>query len=307
VSYRAGALYPYRLVTAIWNSLLESFPDRLTLLPNTPATGIATDPSSPAPYLVHTNTATTLRTSHVIHATNAFSAHLLPPLRGRLSSALAHMTSQRPGPDFPSRSGRQSWSVIYDRGFEYVTQRPPRADGSPGDVMLGGGWSRSKHEGLDMLGEFDDGRTETFTVAYLLGIFGSLFPRWGGPGDAMVWTGCIGITGDRLPFVGRLDPAMTGRKAPAPPRNKEEKKGADDHGMQSPGEWISAGYNGEGMVFAWLCGVALGMMILGRDQIDQEMAAMPSGRLEAWFPRELRVSGDRLKGAALKNLVDDVV
>jgi hypothetical protein len=37
--------------------------------------------------------------------------------------------------------------------------------------------------------------------------------------------------------------------------------------MTLPAEWISAGYNGEGMVNAWMCWVALGLMVLGREDI----------------------------------------
>ena len=57
--------------------------------------------------------------------------------------------------------------------------------------------------------------------------------------------------------------------------------------MTLPAEWISAGYNGEGMVNAWLCGVALGLMILGREDISAaKTSGRPQGKLHEWFPKE---------------------
>ena len=306
MSYRAGALFPYRLVTSVWDTLLKKFPHRVTLVPETPVLSITTSSTS---YLVKTKSKI-IRSQHVVHATNAFAAELVPNLRGRLTGALAHMTAQRPGPGFSDHDGRQSWSVFYDKGFEYVTQRPRRTDGTPGDVMLGGGWTRSKEEGLDMLGEYDDSKTDTFTLAYLFGIFGSVFTKWAG-GDAppVAWTGTIGITGDRLPFVGLLNPEIAGRKLPSKANGKPEKLHDVDggSGMAPAGEWISAGFNGEGMVFAWLCGVALGMMMLGKEHAGATIPGIPSEKLGEWFPRELRISKERLRRAALKNLVEGVM
>ncbi|KAI1388584.1 uncharacterized protein F4822DRAFT_403258 [Hypoxylon trugodes] len=70
-----------------------------------------------------------------------------------------------------------------------------------------------------------------------------------------------------------------------------------------PGEWIAAGYCGEGMSWAWLCGIALGVMAKGNDhKIIEGSAGRPRGRVRNWFPPELYVTKERLKKADLENL-----
>ena len=238
------------------------------------------DPSSPSssssshPYQVLTSRGTILA-RHVVHANNAFAPRLIPGLKGKMSGFLAHMSSQRPGGDLPDLDGRRSWSVMYDGNmFDYVTQRPSEG-GRPGDLLLGGGFSRSSEQGIDAVGVFDDSRVDALPSAHLFGIFPAIFePRWGSSGSVAaaakrVWTGIVALTGDMRPFVGRLDKRLTERDAAAA-GSPVAGKGAVG---SSPGEWVSAGYCGDGMVWAWLCGTALGKMVLG-EEVE-------------WFPPEL--------------------
>ncbi|KAF7563341.1 hypothetical protein G7046_g808 [Stylonectria norvegica] len=246
VSYQAGALWPFRLVTGVWNNLLEHYPN-LTISTNTPVEAITQDSSSKYPYNVQTPLGT-LKARHIIHATNAFASQLNPLLRGHLTGAVAHMSSQRPGKAFPASHGKRSWSIIYSPGFDYVTQRPDREDGTPGDLMVGGGFFRSKEDGLDQMGVWDDGKVDALPLVHVRGVMGTIFePRWGGQAEVTkAWTGILGFTGDLMPLVGRL------------PDSGESVEGS--------GQWIAAGFNGEGMVWAWLCGTALGVMVLGREE-----------------------------------------
>ncbi|KAL3956955.1 hypothetical protein ACCO45_009801 [Purpureocillium lilacinum] len=111
-------------------------------------------------------------------------------------------------------------------------------------------------------------------------------PRWGGGGSTdKVWTGVMGFTGDLMPLVGRLP-------------------GGDEKTKSDSGEWVAAGFNGEGMVWAWLCGTAVGVMMLGMEEKDlQPGAGRPGGKLDAWFPRDVvRVDSARMRRADLKNL-----
>jgi glycine/D-amino acid oxidase-like deaminating enzyme len=106
----------------------------------------------------------------------------------------------------------------------------------------------------------------------------------------------IGVTGDYRPFVGRLAERLTGRKTP--PVTDGRKKGDESQGRWDlsgvrPGEWISAGYCGDGMVWAWKCGTALGRMLLG-EPADE-------------FPEELLAQWDRVRKADLMNLLDEIV
>ncbi|RGP78444.1 FAD dependent oxidoreductase [Fusarium longipes] len=285
VSYSAGALWPYRLVTGVWNDLLDRFYG-LSINTHTPVESIsqATDDI----YAVKTSRGI-IKTKHVIHTTNAYAGRLLPKLRGSLCGAIAHMSAQRPGASFPSTNGNRSWSPIYSPGFDYVTQQPDRPDGTPGDLMVGGGFFRSRQEGIDQMGIWDDSQTHALPLIHIRGVMPSIFePQWG-EGSKLIkaWTGIIGFTGDLMPFVGR---------APGSPVKKDS------------GEWTAAAFCGEGMVWAWLCGTALAVMVLGKEDEDLEQGVgRPGGKLEEWFPKDLLgVDDARLRRADVANMADAI-
>ncbi|EPE07661.1 fad dependent oxidoreductase [Ophiostoma piceae UAMH 11346] len=325
VTYDAGALWPYRFVTALWRHLLDAHPDLLSIETSTPAEAVATDRSTPDyPYRVTTPRGT-IRARHVVHATNAFASHLLPELRRKVTGLRAHMSAQRPGPKFPDLDGARSWSIIYNAGFDYISQRPSRTvrDGETtvreaGEVMTGGGFVRSADQGLDQLGVFDDTTTDFFTGLHLHGILPTTFgPYWGsdaansgrtdyatGEGHVTkLWSGIIGFSADMIPLVGRLESKITGRSLAATKRaSSTTGTGA---GAVEPGEWISAVFQGDGMVWAWLSGTALGIMLAGREQEDLPPApGRPSGCVVDWFPKEMRPTHDRLKKIDITNLAD---
>ncbi|CAM1510566.1 Fc.00g009010.m01.CDS01 [Cosmosporella sp. VM-42] len=303
ISYTAGALWPYRLVTGVWNDLLNRHPT-LSINTNTPVENIV-ESTSEYPYTITTPRGQ-LRARHVVHATNAFIPHLIPSLKGQITGAIAHMSAQRPGPLFqgvvPSSEGdysggKRSWSIIYSPGFDYITQLPDGKDGTPGEMMVGGGFFRSKEQGLDQVGVWDDGRMDALVGMHIRGAMETVFePRW----DARVvkaWTGILGLTGDLMPLVGRLPSLST------PSSSSKPSEPGKSEGIKGSGQWIAAGFNGEGMVWAWLSGTALGIMILGKeDEKLDSSAGRPGGELKDWFPDELRVDAKRLKSADLKNL-----
>ncbi|GFP58500.1 hypothetical protein TASIC1_0010031100 [Trichoderma asperellum] len=310
VSYKAGALWPYRLVTSTWNDLMKRYPN-LAVSTHTLVSSISSNSDAitadSTPYTVHTSRGT-LRAKHVLHATNGYTGHLNPALRGCLTGVIGHMTAQRPGKAFaPACHGGRSWSVIYGNGFDYVTQRPDGEDGSAGELMLGGGLFRSKDEGLDQIGVWDDGRTDAFPLMHLRGSMATIFePKWGVGGELRgAWTGIMGFTGDMLPFVGSLpaemDVAVQSRKSKA-----KRMQGGFERGAS--GQWLAAGFNGEGMVWAWLSGVAVAIMMLGLEEKDLEKAVgRPGGRLDEWYPmEEVRVDAARLRRADLTNLAGEV-
>ena len=57
---------------------------------------------------------------------------------------------------------------------------------------------------------------------------------------------------------------------------------------------MSAAYSGEGMVNAWGCGKACASMILEREAED---------KLDEWFPREMKITEERLERGSLKNML----
>ncbi|KAM0274243.1 hypothetical protein ACHAQH_008041 [Verticillium albo-atrum] len=297
LSYRAGAIWAYRFVVSIWKRLLDEFPESISIETTTPVESISTntDGSAEFPYTIHTPRGV-VRVRHVVHATNAFASHLVPGLRNKITGIRAHMSAQRPGEQFPDCRGDRSWGVVYGEAFDYVTQRPSSDGEAQGDLMLGGGFTRSLKQGVDQVGLYDDGAPiDALTMSHISGIFPAIFsPNWGtGASVEQAWSGILGMTGDFLPFVGRLDESFTGRTA----------AGAKVNGVPAAGEWVSAGFAGEGMVWAWLSGMALGIMISGSEEEDlPEVPGRPGGKLAQWFPKELLVSRARMRSADVSNL-----
>lgn len=299
-TYKAGALWPYRLVTSMWNELLHEYPDQLIIETNTPVLSIDKENASKHPYNVHTYRGV-VRCKHLVHATNAYMGHLLPNLNKKATGVKAHMSAQNPGhQSYEGFHGDRSWSLIYGPDdFDYMTQRP--SSGGIGDIMLGGGVFRSKNNGIDQMGNWDDSRIDTFTSAHLAGILPVVFSREKQQRETekqsrylqQHWSGIISLTGDSLPFVGKLDPRISARDPATAPDESSE--------------WISAGYNGEGMVFAWLCGTALGIMIMGSEQDDIPASpGFPGGTLSEWFPEELLLDSRRYDRLDVLDLADQL-
>lgn len=206
-----------------------------------------------------------------------------------------------------------SWSIMHKKsGFEYMTQRPGLPDGvngKGGELMLGGALLQSGGRGLDEIGVSSDADVDFNVGTYLGGVLPMLFGAkyWGADAESgrvkSMWTGIMGFTVDMMPFVGRLDSDITGRKVPKRKSSNGKGKGF----MAEPGEWIAAGYNGEGMVNAWLCGVAIGLMVLRRDEADLEAEpGMPGGKVAEWLPAEYMISRERLAKGSIYELASIV-
>jgi len=144
------------------------------------------------------------------------------------------------------------------------------------------------------------------------------------------WGGILSFSADRMPWVGRLPAKIAGRKGRKLIRSTErraaapwariravsEEEGekardditlADDNSSQyeglssnqdpnpylaAPGEWIAAGYTGEGMTHAWLSAKALAYMVLDKEDSD-----------EFFLPNSFRVTEKRWRKARLEDLV----
>jgi glycine/D-amino acid oxidase-like deaminating enzyme len=195
-----------------------------------------------------------------------------------------------------------------------MTQRPGSHDGvngKGGELMLGGALLKSGGRGLDEIGISSDAEVNFNIGTYLSGVLPMLFgaQNWGADAGAgrvkSMWTGIMGFTIDVMPFVGRLDPSITGRKIPRSKFSDKVRK-REQYGVL-PGEWITAGFNGEGMVNAWLCGVAVGLMVAKRE--EEEIKAepgIPGGKVSDWLPAEYLISKERLAKGSIYKLVSMV-
>lgn len=130
--------------------------------------------------------------------------------------------------------------------------------------------------------------------------------KWGEGRTKASWSGILGISADGLPWVGRLSPKLSGRAEPprtCTPKLSHNPLTDKDHDSSyskrttssadelveltlPPGEWVAAGYTGEGMVHAWMSGKALAFMVLN----DEE-------GIKDWFPEILRINERRWKKA----------
>ncbi|KAK5048691.1 hypothetical protein LTR84_005783 [Exophiala bonariae] len=258
---KAGAVWPYRMVTGIFEALLEQYQDRYALEANTPALGIYRNSTSEYAYSVVTARGI-IQTKHVVHCTEGHTAHLLPMLRGILVPRRGQMTVQNPGSAFPQR-GDCSWNFYLDN-MDYATQNP-----STGELFLGGGDVVGYGPAL---GNPSDAEEAVSALSHLGGLLPAAFGHetWGTelPGKPRVkasWTGILCNSLDKVPLVGMLPQEALDRPA----------------GSRDSGEWISAGYGGYGMVNAFLCGKAVAMMMLGKDD-------------SYWLPNEYRLTTTRL-------------
>jgi glycine/D-amino acid oxidase-like deaminating enzyme len=299
ISYQAGALWPYRLVTSIWSDLLEKKPGDLVISTHTTVQSVTVgDGQGPNIFQVKT-TRGMIASKHVLHATNAYAPYLVPSLIGRLAGFRGHMAAQRPGDNFPIHKPERSWSIIHGPDYEYITQLPldEKKQENQGLLMVGGALMRSQKQGVDQWGNWDDEGMEALTTMAITGSIPTAFRDWGSGGGVMsAWSGIIGMTGDLMPFVGRIEKGTQRRMAGL--------KGED---TAAPGQWVAAGYSGEGMISAWLSATAVAIMILGLEDVElEERNGIPGGKLESWFPKhEFGLGKKRLKKAQLKNLAQE--
>lgn len=204
-----------------------------------------------------------------------------------------HVLLQRPGASFPQREGKHSWT-LNPGNLPFTVIRLPDGNNEIGELLIERGWMTS--------GDMNDGEMQ-HTVRHfhyhMRGVFG---PEW--LDEAMsgtLWPRPVGMTGDYLPFVGRIPREYANREVLRSDQAAVEAAVSEDGGLATPGEWISAGYNGQETAFALLSGHAVGIQIAGMENEELEMVpGRPGGRLNDWFPKEeLSLDGDRMMRANL--------
>lgn len=296
-------MWPYRFVTSIYNSLLAEFPQNFSIETGTVVQEIkaANDPSRP--FILKTSRGD-IKASQVIHATDASTANLVPGLVGKIFPVRGHMSAQRPGKSFPNYNGSLSWSIVDSKDYEYISQRPglPDAvDGLGAEMMIGGGTSHGSSGSIGEVGQWSDGEISHPTASYLTGVLPVSFKKefWGEDADGSrvkeLWTGSMGYTLDMMPYIGRLSPSLTQR----PAKTLAAKSHAANVGP-GPSEWISAGFNGSGMVLTWLSGVATGLMVLGRENVKSEgQYWKPDGIVQDWLPDQFVCSPERVSRGSI--------
>ncbi|KAJ3548426.1 hypothetical protein NM208_g1021 [Fusarium decemcellulare] len=270
VEHDAGAIWPYRLLTGIYERLLAEYPSRLAIEANTPVTQVQFSPTTDPqyPYIIKTPRGN-IRAKKVIHCTNGHASHLLPRLAGRVYPFRGTMSVQEPGPAFKNLGASRSWSLsykptldiqtgLYTTGLYYLQQ-----NALTGRIWIGNETALMK----DILTSDD-----TYVPGEAKQALSTVLPKfflegWGSQSTSeieSIWSGIQGHTADGLPIVGRVPNCITGN--------------SDDDG-----QWIAVGFNGYGMDKCWLTGEALVKMMFDED-------------VSGWFPQSFLITKDRLKG-----------
>ena len=283
---------------------------RLDLFTQTPCTGI-TPPSTVTPYYTVQTPRFTITAQHIIHATNGWTSHLLPGLRGKIIPVRGLMTAQRPGTGLPTAAAGQLAHIFHypTSGFDYLTQLPRHeGKGGGGELLFGGGAMLDGRLVLSQVGVADDSQYHSGIASHIQGALPEYFGRgnWGTEGVDVsgeeapwdqgrikaLWTGILGISADLQPWVGRVPSVISCRAVPSSLTGVSDKR--DGRSLAPLGEWVSAGYSGEGMVHAWLCAHALALMVLGLDKEEG---------MNTWFPDEYRLTEKRWKRATVERLM----
>lgn len=238
----AASLWPYKLVAFILEKSIKA--GRLNLQTKTPVNSISQiqghHDQGQARSIVHTDRGS-IKTRHVILATNAYTSHLLPefadlivPIRGVMSALLPPkgMTRLENSYGFVGVAGGapdlddyliQRPHLANNRNRDYLTQRPFENVPNPvGHLMFGGGRAAAT---LEAVGETDDSVVDPGCARYLRERLLKIMSL-GGETEGLKelkatrqWSGIWGTSKDNHPWVG-----------PVPGRS---------------GVWLSGGYSGE--------------------------------------------------------------
>ena len=263
LTYEAGSISPYKFTTGLLKVCMSL---GLSLQTHTPALSIqppevSTSASKNANGWMVTTPRGHITADKVVFATNGYSAHLLPSVQGIIVPLRGHMTAQRPGSSLPKPSLQHSYSFIYNDSYEYMVPRRTGSD-HPGDIMIGGGSTKTADQGIKEFGTVDDTSVDPVIVSYLEGCTVSYFGNnWGAdhPDGRMrrAWTGIMGYSADGFPLVGSVPGAQN--------------------------LFIAASFQGLGMVLSFNCAKAL--VSIMKDE----------GEHKSWFPSVFEMNKSRLQ------------
>jgi glycine/D-amino acid oxidase-like deaminating enzyme len=252
---QSRVFWPYRLVTGIFQYLLERYSERFSLETRTPVNSItvAQDSDSAYPYVLTTPRGV-IRAAKVFHCVSAFTGHLLPKFRGPVFPCRLTMSAAEPGPQFGNRAVSWLWRIpqtydpetgLVEQGLYWMQQ-----NAETGDLFYGGD--------IQKLGDFIAANDSTVSVDAANNLK-TLLPKrifargWTDPSTGAqissiephhTWCGILSMTADQLAIVGAVPTSLSGRNIDG-------------------GEWVAAGFNGYGMGQCWSSGEAIARMAWG--------------------------------------------
>ena len=237
VTYEAGSLSAYKFVSGVLELCLDK---GLNLQTQTAATCVKKE----GRFWIVETVRGSIRAEKVILATNGYTAHLLPALQGVVVPLRGHVTAQRPGNRMPKRGLSTTYSFIYDDGYEYMITRPSDSTNA-GDIIIGGGFTKTGSKGLFEFGTSDDSNCDPVIIKYLENCTADNYDGFWGDDDPKgrvyaAWSGIMGYSADEFPLVGQVP---------------------DEEGL-----YIAVSFQGSGMVLSFSCAGALAKIVASRDE-----------------------------------------
>lgn len=288
ITLKSHMFWPYRLVTNVFQRLLERYAGRFSVETQTPVTSItlSKDANDQYPYILATPRGT-VRAAKVFHCVSGHTGYLLPKLRGPLFPCRLSMSTQKPGPQWGNRP--YAWLFRVNQSYDPATTLSAvglfwmQQNAQSGDLFVGGDFQR-----LDDFLSSDDSVISADSAANLIKLLPSrIFTKgWINPitnsqlpsATALhrVWSGILSMTADQVPIVGNVPTSLSDRNIEG-------------------GEWVAAGFNGYGMGQCWLSGQAIARMALGE--------AKPEWLPDVYLSTEKRLADQATMGseAALRS------
>lgn len=264
IGYAAGSLSAYDFTIGVLKLCLKKGLDLQTITPVESISKLSTG-TGQVIYTAQTSRGA-VKTPNIILATNGYTAHLLPQMQGVIVPLHGQIIAQRPGTKMPQTGLSTTYSFVQESGYEYMITRPPGSKGE-GDIIIGGGIWQLPDGGVSRYGNTDDTVIDPTIRDWLRHSTVSYFGErnWGEDHRQgrvkREWSGVMGASADGLPYVGEVP--------------------------DEPGLWISASFNGHGMVWCLKAAEALVEMMVGD--------AAARRKVEEWFPNSARISKERMQ------------
>ena len=214
---RAAQIRAYKLVTEIVEKLVEN---GINLQTETPVTNISRGDGGK--WTVET-TRGLIIASNVVHATNGYIQNLLPKFSA-IAPKRGYMSAQIPPKNLSQTPLDHTYCFIYEGGrYDYLVQQTVECGSK---LMVGASTIRAPDPNIS-----NDGDIPETLKHYLRQLLPKVL-QWEDEEDPenrlyMAWSGIMGISKDDRPWVGALPESVGG----------------------GPGQWICAGYTGEGIGF----------------------------------------------------------
>ncbi|KAH8846411.1 hypothetical protein MCOR27_008192 [Pyricularia oryzae] len=270
-SFTAAHLWPSKLVHQLLQRLIDQ--GGINVQSNTPVISIASKPDSEGRWTITTPRGN-VAARNVVHATNAYAAHLLPEYTGRIvpvrgvCSRIVHPEGQH-----GSQHLVNTYGIRYSaRDYDYLI---PRADGS---IVVGGARQMFWHKPELWFNNIRDDELVEEAGGYFDGYMQRTFRGWENSGATVdkVWTGIMGYSSDFMPHVGQVP-------------------GKD-------GQYIIAGFSGHGMPEILLASRGVAKMVCSG--VSFEATGLPR-LVETTAERISKERGSALEESLSSTLGDD--